>query len=105
MLPSPRHLSLTGPDPVDGASLMACFNAIDLKKKQGNIPFHETFWEGAYASFLIFFVVCEKSHIFAVKIRPDGGIGRRDGLKHRWGNPSRFEPGSGYTQVAVSFNQ
>ena len=28
--------------------------------------------------------------------RPDGGIGRRDGLKHRWGNPSRFEPGSGY---------
>lgn len=27
---------------------------------------------------------------------PDGGIGRRDGLKHRWGDPSRFEPGSGY---------
>ena len=28
---------------------------------------------------------------------PDGGIGRRAGLKHQWGNPSRFEPGSGYT--------
>ncbi len=28
--------------------------------------------------------------------RPDGGIGRRDGLKHRWSNPSRFDPGSGY---------
>ena len=27
---------------------------------------------------------------------PDGGIGRRAGLKHQWGNPSRFEPGSGY---------
>ncbi len=27
---------------------------------------------------------------------PDGGIGRRDGLKHRWSNPSRFDPGSGY---------
>ena len=27
---------------------------------------------------------------------PDGGIGRRAGLKHQWGNPSRFDPGSGY---------
>lgn len=27
---------------------------------------------------------------------PDGGIGRRVGLKHRWGNPCRFDPGSGY---------
>ncbi|MDO4215769.1 MAG: hypothetical protein Q4D12_07655, partial [Bacteroidales bacterium] len=23
-------------------------------------------------------------------------IGRRAGLKHQWGNPSRFDPGSGY---------
>lgn len=29
-------------------------------------------------------------------VSPNGGIGRRDGLKHRWGDPSRFEPGSGY---------
>lgn len=27
---------------------------------------------------------------------PDGGIGRRAGLKHQWSNPSRFDPGSGY---------
>ena len=26
----------------------------------------------------------------------DGGIGRRAGLKHQWGNPSRFDPGSEY---------
>ena len=29
---------------------------------------------------------------------PDGGIGRRAGLKHQWGNPSRFDPGSGYKE-------
>ena len=34
--------------------------------------------------------------IFAPPQSPDGGIGRRAGLKHQWGNPSRFEPGSGY---------
>ena len=38
---------------------------------------------------------CQKMPNFAS--RPDGGIGRRDGLKHRWSNPSRFDPGSGYT--------
>ena len=27
---------------------------------------------------------------------PDGGIGRRAGLKHQWRNPCRFDPGSGY---------
>ena len=27
---------------------------------------------------------------------PDGGIGRRAGLKHQWSNPCRFDPGSGY---------
>ena len=29
-------------------------------------------------------------------VGPDGGIGRRAGLKHQWGNPCRFDPGSGY---------
>ena len=29
-------------------------------------------------------------------LSPDGGIGRRAGLKHQWSNPSRFEPESGY---------
>ena len=33
--------------------------------------------------------------------RPDGGIGRRAGLKHQWGNPSRFDPGSGYKEPQV----
>ena len=32
---------------------------------------------------------------------PDGGIGRRAGLKHQWGNPSRFEPGSGGQPIPV----
>ena len=32
---------------------------------------------------------------------PDGGIGRRAGLKHQWGNPSRFDPGSGYEEILV----
>ena len=27
---------------------------------------------------------------------PGGGIGRRVGLKHQWGNPCRFDPGPGY---------
>ena len=30
---------------------------------------------------------------------PDGGIGRRAGLKHQWGNPCRFDPGSGYAII------
>ena len=29
---------------------------------------------------------------------PDGGIGRRAGLKHQWSDPCRFDPGSGYQQ-------
>ena len=30
---------------------------------------------------------------------PDGGIGRRAGLKHQWiQNPCRFDPGSGYSK-------
>ena len=33
--------------------------------------------------------------------RPDGGIGRRAGLKHQWSNPSRFDPGSGYKELQV----
>ncbi len=32
---------------------------------------------------------------------PDGGIGRRAGLKHQWGNPCRFDPGSGYFSRSV----
>lgn len=36
-----------------------------------------------------------KIRIFAPQ-SPDGGIGRRVGLKHRWSNPYRFDPGSGH---------
>ena len=35
-------------------------------------------------------------------LSPDGGIGRRAGLKHQWSNPSRFDPGSGYTKKELS---
>ena len=34
-------------------------------------------------------------------IRPDGGIGRRAGLKHQWSTPSRFDPGSGYKELQI----
>ena len=39
---------------------------------------------------------CTFAH--AKRQRPDGGIGRRAGLKHQWSNPSRFDPGSGYKE-------
>ena len=35
-------------------------------------------------------------------LSPDGGIGRRAGLKHQWSNPSRFDPGSGYYKSCKS---
>ena len=38
--------------------------------------------------------------VLTTKSCPDGGIGRRAGLKHQWSNPSRFEPGSGYKEKA-----
>ena len=36
---------------------------------------------------------------------PDGGIGRRAGLKHQWGNPCRFDPGSGYFIKSFKISQ
>ena len=35
---------------------------------------------------------------------PDGGIGRRAGLKHQWSNPCRFDPGSGYKATPDSLH-
>ena len=35
---------------------------------------------------------------------PDGGIGRRAGLKHQWSNPCRFDPGSGYQTKCKCLN-
>ena len=43
---------------------------------------------------LIFCYLCTRKS--AQALCPDGGIGRRAGLKHQWGNPCRFDPGSGY---------
>lgn len=40
--------------------------------------------------------------LFRQRPCPDGGIGRRAGLKHQWGNPSRFEPGSGYKDRLIT---
>ena len=40
--------------------------------------------------------------VLTTKSCPDGGIGRRAGLKHQWSNPSRFEPGSGYHKSLVN---
>ena len=48
-------------------------------------------------------MLCRKKFVTLHRKRPDGGIGRRDGLKHRWGDPSRFEPGSGYKAKEQSF--
>ena len=39
---------------------------------------------------------CTFAH--AKRQRPDGGIGRRAGLKHQCRKASRFEPGSGYSK-------
>ena len=48
------------------------------------------------------FVHYKKSITFAPHLSPDGGIGRRAGLKHQWGNPCRFDPGSGYLKAVKS---
>ncbi len=41
---------------------------------------------------------------FALAICPDGGIGRRAGLKHQCRKASRFEPESGYNTNPVSLS-
>ena len=61
--------------------------------------------------YVIYFAISEISDTFAIlnqkvypsraslrtqHTSPDGGIGRRAGLKHQWSNPCRFDPGSGY---------
>ena len=56
----------------------------------------------------IVLVDSKKSVTFAIAFTnsvqcPDGGIGRRAGLKHQWGNPSRFDPGSGYRRHLLIF--
>ena len=48
------------------------------------------------------FVISQKMYYLCNALSPDGGIGRRAGLKHQWSNPSRFDPGSGYHKSLVS---
>ena len=49
------------------------------------------------------FVNSQKSPTFALafpkKPCPDGGIGRRVGLKHQYRKMCRFDPGSGYQET------
>ena len=63
---------------------------------------HKAFSDDRLKLFLQTFVYLGKICTFAPTISPDGGIGRRAGLKHQWGNPSRFEPGSGYYKILVN---
>ena len=96
----------TGKD--DTIILIADFHVIsriDLKsrhestkifaKKQEKARKIHLFIKNLYFVACISFFLCNFAPGFA-RIGPDGGIGRRAGLKHQWGNPSRFEPGSGY---------
>ena len=58
---------------------------------------HPSIFKFFRRNFCHFFVVSNFLLTFATALRsPDGGIGRRAGLKHQWGNPCRFDPGSGY---------
>ena len=56
-----------------------------------------------FSGLLRFRILCVTLHYLPLMTAcPDGGIGRRDGLKHRWSNPSRFDPGSGYPSRDLS---
>ena len=69
-----------------------------------NAEVYITFLEELFLAFFTLFckkkgkdlVSSIKTPTFAAQKGPDGGIGRRAGLKHQWGNPCRFDPGSGY---------
>ena len=53
-----------------------------------------------------YFAISENYDTFAllktIHTSPDGGIGRRAGLKHQWSNPCRFDPGFGYWKPSQS---
>ena len=54
------------------------------------------------ASFSPNSLLIKKIYVPLHTLSPDGGIGRRAGLKHQWSNPSRFDPGSGYYKPLVN---
>ena len=55
------------------------------------------------ASFSPNSLLIKKIYVPLHSLSPDGGIGRRAGLKHQWSNPSRFDPGSGYKKRVKMF--
>ena len=61
--------------------------------------------EEATVFFRELFGVCEKMPYLCTRnLSPDGGIGRRVGLKHQYRKVCRFDPGSGYCkQESQSF--
>ncbi len=67
-------------------------------KKRFRLRMYEILF--VFANLLSFFykmfATFRKMHYLCTRKSPDGGIGRRAGLKHQWGNPCRFDPGSGY---------
>ena len=68
-----------------------------LSKKNGlALPFFSVRDRGAIKKSNKNFVISQKMYYLCNALSPDGGIGRRAGLKHQWSNPSRFDPGSGY---------
>lgn len=68
-----------------------------LSKSNGfSLPFFSVRDRGAIKKSNKNFVISQKMYYLCNALSPDGGIGRRAGLKHQWSNPSRFDPGSGY---------
>ena len=102
------------------AAMHADLSARGLYRRSGFSPCPEDMRLQIYKLFLtnglvfprfynIFATLTRRSIAFSITTRPslpdatspDGGIGRRAGLKHQWSNPCRFDPGSGYTQMQV----
>ena len=73
-----------------------------LGKSNGfTLPFFSVRDRGAIKKSNKNFVISQKMYYLCNALSPDGGIGRRAGLKHQWSNPSRFDPGSGYKSLNV----
>lgn len=66
------------------------------KSNRFALPFFSVRDRGAIKKSNKNFVISQKMYYLCNALSPDGGIGRRAGLKHQWSNPSRFDPGSGY---------
>ena len=71
------------------------------KNNRFALPFFSVRDRGAIKKSNKNFVISQKMYYLCSALSPDGGIGRRAGLKHQWSNPSRFDPGSGYKSLNV----